>query len=330
MMERRGFLRTASGAAAAGVAFPALLGGPAQAGQQADGLRPARALSGGAGSGPPLQKLARELTGRLVLPRSPGYAAQNQPANDRYEDVRPIAIALCDNARDVAVCVSWCRDYGVPPVVRGGGHSYIGASSTTGLLIKTGAMNRVRADAGQGTVTVQAGALNEDLLARLRGGDLMLPVGTCLSVGVTGLALGGGIGDNSRWAGMTSDHLISADLVLASGELVTASATEHPDLFWALRGAAGGNFGICTQLTFRLVPLKRRVISVFGMLFNGPQDAAAAMQAFDRLMLTAPPELSGFAGLTSQRPLGAGRAAATRRCSRSSAWTARTRGRSPS
>ena len=291
-MERREFLRTASTAAAIGATAPALLAGPASASTPA---------------APPLRKLARELRGRLVLPRSPGYAAENLPANDRYENVRPIAIALCEATSDVVACVNWCRDYGVQPVVRGGGHSYIGASSTTGLLIKTDAMNKVRVDVGRGTVTLQAGALNEHLLAGLRGGDLMLPIGTCPSVGVTGLTLGGGIGDNARWAGMTCDHLISADLVLASGDLVTASETDHRDLFWALRGAAGGNFGVNTSLTFRLVPLRRRVISVFGMLFNGPDQAAAALQAFDRLMLTAPARLSGFAGLTSQRPLGAGR-----------------------
>ena len=306
-MERREFLRAASTTVAAGAAAPALLAGQAQA-RTAGHFRLAGGFpgDGGSRSRPPLWMLARELKGQLVLPRSPDYAAENLPANDRYENIRPIAIALCDNTRDVVACVNWCRDYGVQPVARGGGHSYIGASTTPGLLIKTGAMNRVRVDARRGTVALQAGALNENLLATLRGGDLMLPIGTCPSVGVPGLTLGGGIGDNSRWAGMTSDHLISTELVLASGELVTASETEHPDLFWALRGAAGGNYGINTQMTFRLVPLKRRVISVFGMLFNGPGSSAAALQAFDRLMLTAPPELSGFAGLTSERPLGAG------------------------
>lgn len=286
-MERRAFLRTTSATALAGVTAPALLAGQAR-------------------RTPPLRILARELTGRLILPGEPDYPAENLPANDRFENVRPIAIALCETDRDIVTCVNWCREYGVQPVVRGGGHNYIGASSTFGLLIKTGALNRVSLDARRGTVTVQAGALNENLLSALRGGDLMLPIGTCPSVGVAGLALGGGIGDNSRWAGMTCDHLISADVVLASGVTITASGAEHSDLFWAMRGAAGGNFGISTQLTFGLVPLKRRVISVFGMLFNGPDKAAAALEAFDRLMLTAPPELSGFAGLTSERPLGAG------------------------
>ncbi len=287
-MERRDFLRTTSASALAGIGGPALL-----AAAQAQAR-------------PPLRLLARQLTGRLILPGQPGYLAENLPANDRYEKILPVAIARCASTADITACVNWCREYGVQPVVRGGGHNYIGASSTSGLLIKTGLLNQVGVDARRETITVAAGALNEDLLATLRGGDLMLPIGTCPSVGVAGLALGGGIGDNSRWAGMTCDRLLSARMVLATGQTVTASETEHSDLFWALRGAAGGNFGITTGLTFRLVPLKRRVISVFGMLFNGPERAAAALQAFDRLMLTAPPELSGFAGLTSERPLGAG------------------------
>ena len=251
-----------------------------------------------------LRALARQLTGRLLLPRSPGFAAENQPANDVYEHVTPQAIALCATSADVVTCVNWCRREGVQPVVRGGGHNYNGASSTTGLLIKTGHMNKVAFSQRHHTVTVQSGALNQDLLATLRGGPLMLPIGTCPTVGVAGLALGGGIGDNSRWAGMTSDHLVSTRIVLASGEHVTADAREHPDLLWACRGGAGGNFGINTELTFSLVELPRPAVTVYGMLFHGAEETAAALAAYDNLMLTAPVELSGFAGVTNQRPLG--------------------------
>jgi hypothetical protein len=144
-MERRDFLRAASATGGAGLAVPALLAGPGRRGRPARPRRPGTAQRPG---WPPLAKLARQLSGRLLLPRSPGYAAENQPANDRFEHVTPVAIALCADARDVVTCVNWCRDYGVQPVARGGGHSYIGASSTFGLLIKTGAMNRVQADAG--------------------------------------------------------------------------------------------------------------------------------------------------------------------------------------
>lgn len=295
-MERRHFLRSASGALVTGAAAPGLLPGRARAAAPpaADGASPPRAL----------RELARRLTGRLLLPRSPGFAAENLPANDVYEHITPLAIALCATSADVVTCVNWCRREGVQPVVRGGGHNYNGASCTTGLLIKTGNLNKVVFSERHRTVTLQSGALNRDLLATLRGGRLMLPIGTCPTVGVAGLALGGGIGDNSRWAGMTSDHLVSTRVVLASGEHVTASAREHPDLFWACRGGAGGNFGINTELTFSLFELPRPTVTVYGMLFHGAEQAAAALAAYDKLMLTAPVELSGFAGLTNQRPFG--------------------------
>jgi FAD/FMN-containing dehydrogenase len=116
--------------------------------------------------------------------------------------------------------------------------------------------------------------------------------------------LGGGIGDNSRWAGMTCDHLESTEIVLANGELVTASETQNPDLFWALRGGAGGNFGINTRLTFRLVRIPQPTITVFGFRFVGRDDMVAAWSAFDRLMLEAPQELTGFTGVTNVRTIG--------------------------
>jgi len=296
-VDRRGFLRTASAALAAGAAAPGLL---ASCTGSTASTTPSTATSTGA-----LDALAAKMTGKLLRPGSPTFADENLPANDAYENIRPQAIALCADAADVAACVNWCRNEGVQPAVRGGGHNYVGASATTGLLIKTTDMNEVSVDRQRGTVTVQAGALNADLLIALRGGGQMLPIGTCPTVGVTGLALGGGIGDNSRWAGMTCDHLLSTDIVLASGEQVTASARDNPDLFWACRGGAGGNFGVNTSLTFSLVKLPVRTISVYGMLFHGKEAARAALAAFDKLMLTAPVQLTGFAGLTNQRPLGA-------------------------
>lgn len=286
-MDRRSFLK--SSGLVVGVALtPALLA----------------ACGGDATVAKSLTGLAGQLTGELLLPDSPAFADENRGGNSAFVDVRPMAIAMCASPSDVVACVNWCRDEGVQPGIRGGGHSYIGASSTTGLLIKTTEMNTVEVDAQAGKVKVAAGALNRNLLDTLRGGDWMLPIGTCPGVGVTGLTLGGGIGDNSRWAGMTADHLRSTRIVLASGETVTASATENSDLFWALRGGAGGNFGINTELEFDLVRLPRKNVTVFDFRFFGAEDAGAAWAAFDKLMLKAPVELSGFSGVTNQRPLG--------------------------
>ena len=173
------------------------------------------------------------------------------------------------------------------------------ATQTDGLLIKTRPMNAVTNDAASGVLTLGAGAVNGELIRTLRGGDWMLPIGTCPTVGVAGLVLGGGIGDNTRWAGMTCDHLVSLDLVLASGDIVAASSVEHPDLFWACRGGGGGNFGIATTLTFQAVPLRRKSVTVYQFLFHGSEIAARAFHAYSALMQSAPPELSGFADLSS-------------------------------
>lgn len=287
-MHRRQFLKASAATAAAAVA----------------GL-PVASCSADHPESTALDSLAASLSGPLLRPGDPDFAAENLPANDVYDSVTPIAVAMCANPQDVVICINWCRNEGVAPVARGGGHNYIGASTTTGLLIKTTSMNRVDVDRGRGRMTIGSGTLNANLLDTLRGGDWMLPIGTCPTVGVTGLVLGGGYGDNSRWGGMTCDHLTSADVVLASGEHVTASTTENQDLFWGLRGAGGGNFGIVTELRFQLVEIPRRTITVFGMRFTGRDDIVAAWSAFDRLMIAAPDELSGFTGITSQQPLGA-------------------------
>lgn len=241
-----------------------------------------------------LSQLATSLSGELLLPDDPAYGPENQPSNDVYANVRPLAIAMCHTPEDVVTCIDWCRNEGVQPVVRGGGHNYAGFSTTEGLLIKTTPMNRIAINRSDGTASIEAGALNKALISELKGGDLMLPIGTCLEVGVTGLTLGGGLGDNSRWAGMTCDRLTSTDVVLANGQRVRASSSENPDLYWALRGGAGGNFGVNTKLEFDLVQIPTRQISAFEIRFRGVDDVVASFAAFDRLMLTAPDRLSGF------------------------------------
>ncbi len=277
------------------------------------GMSAGCAPAGERGAAGRLQSLADSLTGQLVLPADSGFTKENAPANAVYARVTPMAIAMCATPEDVQKCIRWCRDEGVPPVIRGGGHSYVGASTTTGLLIKTTRMNTVEVDRRTGVMRIGGGARNEDLLRTLRGGDWMLPIGTCPSVGVAGLVLGGGIGDNSRWGGMTCDHLVSTDVVLAAGDQVSAGHASNADLFWALRGGGGGNFGVNTSFTFQLLRVPKPRVAVFGFRFSGEQEMVAAWSAFDRLMFDAPPELSGYTAITNVRPLGAdSRAAPTR------------------
>ena len=168
----------------------------------------------------------------------------------------PQAVALCLDAADIAAAVEWARRTGTPFAIRGGGHNYSDGSSSRGLLIST---RRMTDAALQGSVLrVQAGIRNSDLARILPMGGTgtqLLPGGTCPNVGVVGLTLGGGIGPNAPWGGLTTDRLREVTMVTASGDTVTASERQNADLFWALRGSAGGNLGVVTDLVYDLVEI---------------------------------------------------------------------------
>mgnify|MGYP000846907124 FL=1 len=251
-----------------------------------------------------LRSLATSLAGKLLLPRDPQYRAAALSANARFDQVLPLAVAMCTSSSDVARCINWARKEGVALATKGGGHNYEGASSTAGLLINTRSMDRIRVDREAKTLVVGSGVLNGAILNELKTGNLMLPIGTCPQVGVCGLTLGGGIGENSRWAGMTCDRLRSTRLVLANGEAVNASDRENSDLFWACRGAGGGNFGIHTELVFELVPLVSPVTSIVELVYQGRDAAIEVFQAVDQLMQKPPNGLSGFMFVSTSPTLG--------------------------
>ncbi len=196
--------------------------------------------------------LRRSLAGRLILPGELGFTMAAIPNNMRYADVLPIAVAMCTGTRDVQTAVDWARESRVPFAIRCGGHNYAGFSTTRGLLIDVKAMNRITVDKGVGLATVGAGASNQDMADALRSSGLAIPSGRCPTVGISGLVLGGGWGFAATHFGLTCDALTSSTLVLADGSRVTASTTDNPDLYWALRGGGGGNFGVNTSFTFQL------------------------------------------------------------------------------
>jgi len=142
------------------------------------------------------------------------------------------------------------------------------------------------------------------VLDATRDGPWLLPGGTCLSVGVGGLVLGGGIGYHSRWAGLTSDHLRAARMVAANGDIVVVDAREQPDLFWALRGGTGGTFGVCTEFVFDAAPVPRDDIVYYRFAWTGADAALAMLVALDRIHQTAPPEFVASAGIQAT-PVGA-------------------------
>src|SRR4051812_16780335 len=232
--------------------------------------------------------LAGRLTGRLLRPNDAMYPAATVINASRYMGTPPVGIAVCVSPQDAAACVNWARDTGLPFAVRSGGHSYAGFSNSPGLVIDVKNMRSITVDQQEETVTVAGGANNADVGAALQSYGVYFPGGRCPTVGVSGLTLGGGWGFSNRLLGMTCDSLVSTELVTADGQIVTASETENPDLFWAVRGAGGGNFGVHTSFTYHTVPAGN--VTVFKYSWAGG-DSAALIDSVAHAQVAAPREL---------------------------------------
>jgi FAD/FMN-containing dehydrogenase len=192
--------------------------------------------------------LRASLRGTLYLPSTAGYDDVRTTYNTRFDAIRPQAVARCAEVQDVQACVRFARDNGIRIALRSGGHSYAGWSTGTGLVVDVGPLSGITvADA---SVTVGAGAKLIDVYDAVSSSGRGIAAGSCPTVGIAGLALGGGVGVLSRAWGLTCDQLIAADVVTADGFVRRCSASAEPDLFWALRGGGGGNFGVVTSLTF--------------------------------------------------------------------------------
>ncbi len=242
--------------------------------------------------------LAERLAGEVIAPGHPGYASARQVWNGMI-DRRPAIIARCAHAGDVATAVRFAGANGLPLAVRGGGHNVAGTAVVDdGLVIDLSTMRDVRVDAQAGTVHVAGGATWADVDAVTAPLGLATPGGVVSETGVAGLALSGGVSHQRRRDGMTVDNLVSAEVVLADGRRVRASATEHPDLYWALRGG-GGNFGVVTAFELRLHPLGP---DVFALNVAYPlADAARVLAGWRDAVAGAPDELS-TAGLIWSLP----------------------------
>lgn len=237
--------------------------------------------------------LASLLTGQFVFPEDAAYEQVRQLWNGGIQ-TRPAAIVRCANAQDVAHTIRWARAHGLALSVRGGGHDYAGrALCEGGVVIDCSPMRAVTIDPAARTARAQGGATAGDLINAARQGRLATTTGTVSTVGMAGLTLGGGYGPLMGTYGLVADNLLSAQVITADGDLVTASATEHADLYWGLRGG-GGNFGVVVSLEYRLHP----VTQVLAGLLLYPLDQASAVLRFHgEFIATAPDELtvqSGF------------------------------------
>jgi FAD/FMN-containing dehydrogenase len=232
--------------------------------------------------------LAERLSGEVVAPGHPGYDTRRRVWNAMI-DKHPTMIARCADAADVATAIRFANEHALPLAVRGGGHNVAGtAVIDDGLVIDLSAMREAHLH-GVHTVHVQGGATWADVDAVTAPLGLAAPGGVVSETGVAGLALSGGVSHQRRRDGMTIDNLVSADVVLADGSQVRASADEHPDLFWALRGG-GGNFGVVTSLELRVHALGPEVFTL--NVAYPLEDAARVLAGWRDAVADAPDELS--------------------------------------
>jgi hypothetical protein len=202
--------------------------------------------------------LARDLDGPLIRPGDGQWATAHKLYNTRFDSLTPAAVAYVAHADDIRTTLAYARAHGLQVAIRNGGHSYAGWSSGNGkLILDVSELNRIRVSGGQ--AVVGAGSKLIDVYRALTAKGVTIPAGSCPSVGVSGLVLGGGHGVVSRAYGLTCDSLTQATLITADGKQLTASATTNADLFWALRGAGNGNFGVVTELQFRTHPAPQAV-----------------------------------------------------------------------
>ncbi len=266
---------------------------PDQAGQ------PDGSVSVGTLEEPAVGTLASALRGELLQPGDEGYDKARTVYNAMI-DRRPRVIARCVDAADVISAVNFARENHLAISIRGGSHNVAGfAVNDGGMMIDLSRMKGIRLDLQHRTVWAEGGVTWGDLDHATHPFGFAVPGGIISTTGVAGLTLGGGIGNLTRTYGLSCDNLLSADVVTADGRLITASADEHPDLFWALRGG-GGNFGVVTAFQFRLNP----VSTVLGGLAIFPIEASRdAMRFYRDFMRTAPDELNAYFGFHIAPPV---------------------------
>ncbi len=240
------------------------------------------------------EKVATELKGsvrgEVILPNDGRYDDARKVYNAMI-DKRPAVVVRCTGVADVIAAVKAARAAGLAIAIRGGGHSVPGfGTADDALVIDLGRMRGIRVDPATKTVQAEGGSTWGDFNHATHAFGLATTGGIISTTGIAGLTLGGGIGYLTRGAGLSLDNLLSADIVLADGSFVTASANAKPDLFWALRGG-GGNFGVVTNFQFKLQPVNN---IVGGPMFFEKEDAEKVMRAFDAYISRAPRELGAF------------------------------------
>jgi FAD/FMN-containing dehydrogenase len=244
--------------------------------------------------------LNRALDGAVLLPGNAGFDEARTIWNAMI-DKRPGAVVSCRTAADVANAVTFAAEHQALTAIKSGGHNIAGnAVCDGGLVIDLSTMNNVAVDADTKTASVEAGALLADVDAATQAHGLALPLGINSTTGVAGLTLGGGYGWLSRKFGLTIDSLIGADIVTPDGQGRRASATENPELFWAIRGG-GGNFGVVTSFDFKLHEVGPEVLS--GLVVHPIAAAPDLLREYRKLAAAMPDELTVWVVMRKAPPL---------------------------
>jgi FAD/FMN-containing dehydrogenase len=226
-----------------------------------------------------LAEFRTSLDGELFSPDSSGYEAIRRPVNAVYRDVRPRLVVLCRSVSDIVGAMTYATATGDRIALRGGGHCFAGRSSTDGIVLDLSGLDGISV-ADDRVATIRAGARLGQVYAALHAYGRTLPAGCGPTVGIAGLTLGGGIGLLGRKYGLTCDRLVGAQVVLPNGSVVDCDHDHEPDLFWALRGAGGGQFGVVTSLRFDTVPepMTTRIEAHWSDI--APEELVAAWQAW--------------------------------------------------
>lgn len=235
-----------------------------------------------------------ELTGRVLDSRSPGWeeARHNFRSCVDYDALVPRSIVFCQSVADVQNAVRWARENNVPVRARSGRHSYEAYSLAAGaIIVDVSEMDEISVDPKSGIARVGAGVFCLDLHEQLYDVGATIPAASGASVGIAGLALGGGFGVTSRKYGLTCDCIVGVNLVGPNGEAIHADAKENPDLYWACRGGGGGNFGIVTSFDFQTHPIS--YVAVCNVMWRW-QDFESAVDAWQRWAPIAPDNISTF------------------------------------
>jgi FAD/FMN-containing dehydrogenase len=237
-----------------------------------------------------IRTLKSLVRGPVIEPQDAGYDQARKVYNAMI-DKHPRLIVQCADPADVIGCVRFARETGVVTAIRGGGHNGAGLGTCDdGVVIDLARMNGVRVDPVVRTVRAEAGCRQGDVDHAAHAFGLAVPAGIVSTTGIAGLTLGGGHGYLTRKYGLTIDNLLEADLVLADGRFVTASATQNEDLFWAIRGG-GGNFGVVTSFLYRAHPVDK----VFAGVTLWPMEQASELaEWFREVMRTASEDVYCF------------------------------------